>query len=286
MKKILYYTLTFFGGVLNDNQYTNLLFLFNNIRIGKKFYFLKINSPVTFNDKINFIKFNIQNKFSSEVADKVLVRNYVREKVGEKYLIPLIAVYNSADEINFKILPNQFVMKLNNGSGYNLICKNKLELNTKNEIIKFNKALKTEIYLLSREWHYKEIKPLILVEQLLAYNLKDYKFFCNQDGPFMVQIDVDRFTNHTRNIYNLNWELMPIQIRYKNTNQQIAKPKNFEKMIELATILSSDFIFCRIDLYEHDDKVYFGEITLHPGGGVEPFDSYNSDLTMGQYIKL
>jgi hypothetical protein len=102
----------------------------------------------------------------------------------------------------------------------------------------------------------------------------------------MVQVDIDRFTNHTRNIYNLKWELMPIQIRYENTSKEINKPKNFEKMIELAAALSSDFIFCRVDLYEHNDKVYFGEITLHPGGGVEPFDSHNSDLQMGQYIKL
>lgn len=286
MKRLLYVIIKNLGFVLSNNQYTNLLFWFNNYRLNKSYYKLNIDSPITFNEKINYIKYTIRNSLSQIVADKISVRKYVNEKIGEKYLIPLIAIFNSADEISFDILPDQFAMKLNNGSGYNLICTQKSMLNVEQERVKFAKAMKTDIYLLSREWQYKEICPKILVEKLLEHNLKDYKFFCNREGPFMVQVDVDRFTNHTRNIYNLNWELMPFKLRYENSVNAIEKPICLDEMIQVAKVLSADFLFCRIDLYEHDGIVYFGEITLHPGGGVEPFDSYNSDVEMGKFINL
>lgn len=267
-------------------MYSNLLFWYNTKRLRKEYYRLNLNESRTFNEKVSWIKFNVRNPSSVQVADKFLVRDYVQQKAGKDVLIPLIKVYDSPELIDFNELPNEFVMKLNNGSGYNLICKNKGQINFEFEKNKFLKVFNSDIYGMSREWHYKEIRPRVIVEQLLGGSLLDYKFFCNNEGPFMIQVDVDRFTDHRRNIYDMSWNLMPQRIRYENSERSIEKPKNLSAMIELAKVLSSDFQFCRIDLYEHRDKVYFGEITLHPGGGVEPFDSYSSDLEMGRYIKL
>jgi hypothetical protein len=177
-------------------------------------------------------------------------------------------------------------MKLNNGSGYNLICTDKSEINVVLEKKKFKRAFRSDIYSISREWHYREIKSKIIVEKLLASNLLDYKFFCNSNGPFLIQVDVDRYTNHRRNIYDLSWQLMPQKIRYENSHRPIEQPRNLKAMIEIAKVLSSDFIFSRVDLYEQDNEIFFGEITLHPGGGVEPFDSFLSDLQIGKHINF
>lgn len=276
----------YLGFLLTNRAYSNLLFWFNSKRLGKSFYKLNLNAPQTFNEKISWIKFNIQNPLSVKVADKFLVRNYVEQKIGSQIVIPLIAVYDSPDLINFSALPNQFVMKLNNGSGYNLICRDKSKIDEIAEIQKFKSAFQSDIYSMSREWHYKKIETKIVVEELLDGDLLDYKFFCNSNGPFLIQVDVDRFTNHQRNIYDLTWQLMPYKIRYNNSSRELAPPKNLQAMIQIARELSNDFMFSRVDLYEHDDKIYFGEITLHPGGGVEPFDCYSSDLEMGQFISL
>lgn len=276
----------YFGFLLTNSVYSNLLFWFNNKRLGKRFYKLNLDVPKTFNEKISWIKFNIQNPLSVKVADKFLVRSYVEQKISGQLLIPLIEVYDSPDLINFSALPNQFAMKLNNGSGYNLICRDKSKIDESAEIQKFKNAFYSDIFLMSREWHYKRIETKIIVEELLDGDLLDYKFFCNSGGPFLIQVDVDRFTNHRRNIYDLSWKLMPYKIRYNNTSSVIPPPKNLEVMIEIARELSSHFIFSRIDLYEHNNKVYFGEITLHPGGGVEPFESYQQDLAMGEFIHL
>ncbi|MFA9220051.1 MAG: ATP-grasp fold amidoligase family protein [Sediminibacterium sp.] len=276
----------YLGFLLTNRAYSNLLFWFNSKRLGKSFYKLNLNAPQTFNEKISWIKFNIQSPLSVIVADKFLVRNYIEQKIGSQTLIPLITVYDSPELINFKELPQQFVMKLNNGSGYNLICRDKSKIDESDELQKFKSAFQSDIYSMSREWHYKKIETKIIVEELLDGDLLDYKFFCNSNGPFLIQVDVDRFANHQRNIYDLSWQLMPFKIRYDNSSREIEPPKGLQKMIEIAKKLSGDFMFSRVDLYEHNNKIYFGEITLHPGGGLEPFDCYSSDLEMGQFISL
>lgn len=286
MKNLLLNINKIFGFLFSNSTYSNLLFWYNTRRLGKTYYRLNLKEPKTFNEKVSWIKFNVKNPASVQVADKLLVRDYVQQKAGNDVLIPLIKVYDSPELIDFSQLPNEFVMKLNNGSGYNLICRGKSEIDESAEFKKFKNAFHSDIFSMSREWHYKKIETKIVVEKLLDGDLLDYKFFCNANGPFLIQVDVDRFTNHQRNIYDLSWQLMQFKIRYDNSSKEITPPKNLQLMIEIAKKLSSDFIFSRVDLYEHDNKIYFGEITLHPGGGVEPFDCYFSDLEMGQFISL
>jgi hypothetical protein len=286
MKNIFYLLMKNFGGLITNGVYTNILFLLNCLRLKKPFYFIRSKGPRTFNEKINYIKFNVKNPLSPIVADKYKVRKYVIEKIGSEYLVPIINVCYSFDDIKFDELPKQFVIKLNNGSGFNYICLDKTGMDIPYVNLLFQNALETDVFQLSREWHYKEIEPKIVIEELIGENIIDYKFFCNQNGPFLVQVDIDRFTNHKRNLYDLNWNLMPIKLRYDNSQKIINQPKKWKDMIQIATKLSADFVFCRVDLYEMNDRVLFGEITLHPGGGLEPFDCYKTDLMIGEFIQL
>lgn len=286
MKKLIYLLITVFNPVLSNSVYSNLLFRVNSIRLKRPYYKLDIDYPKTFTEKINYIKFNIRNDFSAVVADKFEVRKFVAKRAGEQVLIPLLKVYDRPEEIDLSRFDEDIILKMTNGSGGNLMVRKGHEIRNDYAIKFFKKNFKKNIYLFSREWHYKNVKPKIVAEKLLSDNLNDYKFFCTKDGPFAVQVDVDRFTNHKRNLYDLDWNLLPYKIRYENSDCAVPKPENLNRMIEVSKKLCADFMFSRIDLYDFEDTVYFGEITLHPGGGGEPFDSKASDLAFGKYVDL
>lgn len=246
---------------------------------------MNILNPKSFNEKINWIKFEVRNPLSTTVADKYTVRDYVKSKVGESYLIPLHGAYNRIEDIDFRRLPSEFVIKYNSGSGFNYICNDLSNLVIEDVKSFFTNASKVDIYSYSREWHYRHIKPKILVEHFLGANIKDYKFHCNRDtGPFCIQVDSDRFSSHKRNLYDLNWKLMNLEYVYPNSPMLDEKPINLELMVHLACELSRDFIYSRIDFYEIDGRIYFGEITLHPEGGLGPFRNYDEDLFFGSLV--
>lgn len=286
MKRLLYNLVKIFNPILSNSLYANLLFMVNCIRLGKSFYILNIKTPTTFIEHINYIKFNNRNPLAPIVADKYAVREYVKNKIGEEYLIPLITTYNDPEEIELNLFKEDCILKMNNGSGGNLVYNVGSNLNNSDAKSFFRDSYKTNMHLYNREWHYKLIKPKIVVEELIGDDPNDYKFFCNEEGPFAIQVDVDRFTNHTRNLYDLDWNLLPQKLCYDNSKKDIPQPENFEKMKNIAKILSKDFTFSRIDLYDIGDKVWFGEITLHPEGGAGPFDSKKSDLIFGQNLSL
>lgn len=286
IKKLIYNITEFIGPLLSDLLYSRLLFAFNCFRLKRPYYAFNFKQPSTFNEKINHIKFNERNRLAPIVADKFAVREYVKQKIGEIYLIPLITTFGSVAEITIDEIHENCIFKMNNGSGSNLI----LQKDSKLDIIEirsfFQQAFLTDVFLVSREWHYPKIKPCVIVEKLLGANLNDYKFFCNVNGPFAIQVDTDRFIDHRRNIYDLEWNLLPFEFCYSNADYLVPKPKLLNEMIRIAAVLCRDFKFSRIDLYEYQDKIWFGEITLHPEGGVGPFDSYKSDLEFGKYINI
>lgn len=219
------------------------------------------------------------------LADKVLVREFIANKIGEDYLVPALGVYGSPSEIVYEKLPDSFILKTNHGSGWNLICRSQATFDKTKATKLFNRWLSFNAYYLSREKQYKNIKPLILCEQLLEYDIYDYKFFCFEGEPKFVQVDIDRFTNHKRAFFDMNWKQLPFSIRYEISEKQVPPPDQLAEMIEVARLLSSDISFCRIDLYIHHNKVYFGEITLIPGGGNEPFNPQEYDEEVGNYIQ-
>lgn len=286
VKKLWYFICRYFLILIPTQSFYKIVSFVNFKRLGFKWYSFDLKNPKTFNEKLNYLKLHYRNDLGQIVADKVAVRDYVKESIGEQYLIPLIGVYDSATEINFETLPHKFALKTNHGSGWNLICADKTTLNWSEEVKKLNKWLDKNAFYLSREWQYKNIVPKLICEELLEYEIKDYKVFCSGGKPVYIQVDSDRFSNHERTLFTTSWEETDIQIRYPKITKQVERPAHLDEMLMLSEKLAAPFCFCRVDLYEHDGNIYFGEITLHPGGGMEPFLNKSQDIEMGEMINI
>lgn len=251
---------------------------------------LKKNRIEYFGEKIQWMKMHGNLEKYSNWVDKYKVREYVKNKVGEKYLINAISVFDSTDEINFDELPNKFVLKLNTGSGYNIICKEKEKINKEKTIKQLNKWLKEDYAKIKKEPQYKNIDKKIICEEYMESkdgSLFDYKLFCFNGKVEFIEVDFDRFENHAMNFYDRNWNLLDLKKgKYPNYSKELNKPTNLEKMIEIAEELSSELPFARIDLYDVDDKIYFGEITLTPAGGLTPFTPLSKDLEIAKMVDL
>lgn len=246
-----------------------------------------LSVPTTFNEKILHRILFEKNHLFTEYSDKLLVRNYISDVIGDEYLIPLIAKYSDANDINFDQLPDKCVLKCNHDSGSVVIFdKNK---NQCQNLIrkKLNSCLSTNYYNCTREWQYKDIKPFIICEEFISDNdeaPKDYKFHvfnCDVNNPkIFVQCDSDRYIKHTRNFYNKNWELLPFRLTYENSVID-PKPHNLELMVKLVKLLSKDFNYVRVDFYEVNNKIYFGEMTFTAGSGLEVFYPNSWDSKLG-----
>jgi len=201
-------------------------------------------------------------------------------------------VFSSIEELmgfdfNTDVLGSGFVIKANHGSGMNLIF-NKGQFPTDDDIKEIGKWFSFPSHLNTREKHYKFINRKVFIEELIHENIFDYKFHCFNEEPMFVQVDVDRFKSHKRNIYDLQWELKSFDINYPKSSDIIPRPIYFETMIDFSVMINKivGHNYLRIDFYETVDKVYLGEITFHPGGGVEPFDSYESDFYFGSFFTI
>lgn len=251
---------------------------------------LNIINPKSLNEKIQWLKLFDRKNYYSTLADKYEVREYVRKCFSSEILNEVYGVYNSFDEINFNTLPNSFVIKATHGSGWNIICDNKNELDLDSAKKDIEGWLKENYYSYGKEFVYKNIKPRIIVEKYLDFSngdsLYDYKYFCFNGEPKFIQVDIDRFTNHTRNLYDTTWKKIPCQLHYQDTQKTISQPSNLSKMLEIASKLSKEIKFCRIDLYDLSDKVVFGEITFYPGNGLEKFNPEEYDFKFGEYLNL
>lgn len=233
-------------------------------------YIPDFDTPLSFNEKLNRLKLYDRNPLLTVCADKYLVRDYVADKIGSQYLIDLIGVYDSTDEIDFDKLPDRFVIKVNWGSGQNIICKDKNKLNKAEVLLQLNYWLNPEnnLYFYSYEWCYKDIKPKIIIEEYIEQadgNLLDYKFFCHNGKVKNLFLVSDRHTNFKVNFYDLDWKMYPFTRVYPNDASKQLKPKEFDTMVLLAEKLAENFIFARVDFYILDNNIKFGEITFYPG---------------------
>jgi len=253
-------------------------------------YKLNLDNPKTFNEKIAWLKLNYRKPIMSSLADKYEVRSFVDRKIGKEYLIPLINVFHKMDEINFNKLPGSFVLKAAHGSSWNIVSPNKQKLDIRLSKMKLNDWFNTNYYALSREWVYKEIQPKFVCEEFIkdknGLSPKDYKIFCFDGKPKYIQIDLDRFSGHSRVFYDLNWQKLPFGLEYPTSEIGINKPDGFNEMIRIAKVLSQGFPFSRIDLFNLEGKIYFGEITFFPGDGSEVFEPAEWDLILGKDIIL
>ncbi|WP_167607502.1 ATP-grasp fold amidoligase family protein [Maribellus sediminis] len=275
--------LTVLRRITNDFLYYKIRFL---IKYRKK---LNFNKPETFNEKINWLKLYDRKAIYTNLVDKYAVREYVKNKIGKEYLIELIGIFKDADEINFDLLPDKFVLKATHGSGWVLVCNDKSSLNIKLTKKRMKHWLNNNFYSLWGEWPYKNVPPAIICEKNISKENKallDYKFYCFNGNPKFIHVDFDRFENHTRNFYDLNWNRLPYQHCYPNNDQDALKPVKINEMISIASKLSTNFKFVRVDLYEVDEKIYFGELTFYPDNGFGQFSHYKHDLEIGNLLEL
>jgi len=254
-------------------------------------YPLRLAAPGTFSEKLQWLKLFNEDPLITTCADKYRVREYVQEKIGEDVLVPLLGVYDSPDQIDFAALPDRFVLKVNWGSGYNIICKDKNTLNIKKVKKMLAKWLKNEknTYYIGFQFAYKNIIPKITCEQYIEQidkNLLDYKFFCFHGTVAYVQVDSDRDTNHSISFYDRQWEKMNFRYADKPDHAVIPKPEVFEEMLALAEKLAQPFVFVRADLYNINAKIYFGELTFYPTDGISPFTPQEWDAKLGDLIDL
>ena len=252
---------------------------------------MDIQNPVTYSEKIQWLKLYDDNKLRTSLTDKVSVREWIKEKIGEEYLIPIIGVYSSFDEIDFERLPERFVIKTNHSSGWNIIVKDKSQFDKKSAKKKINRLLSLNYAFWNEyELHYSDIVPQIIIEHYLEDSngqLNDYKFLCFQNVCEYVWMDFDRMTNHKRNVYDMNWVLQPwSQFTYGNYMGEVNKPQNFEEMVHIANILCQGFKHVRVDLYNVDGKIYFGEMTFTNGSGFEGIYPEKYEYELGKKIVL
>ena len=253
---------------------------------------IDLENPKTFNEKLQWLKFNDRNPLYTKLVDKYEVREYIKEKIGEKYLVPIYGVWDKFDEIDFEKLPNQFVLKCTHDSGGIVICKDKSKLDLKEAKKKINKALKRNFFYIGREWPYKNVKPRIIAEEYLQEenddDLYDYKFMCFNGKVKCSFICSGRNSKDGLSVdfYDINWKKMPVERKYKNSKKEFKKPKDYEQMIALSEELSKDIPFVRVDFYEVNGKIYFGELTFYPGSGFEKFNPQKYDELLGSWLEL
>ena len=257
-------------------------------RTGKE---LDLQNPVLFNEKVQYSKLHYHDPRLRKLADKAEVRNYVAKIIGEKYLTHVIGIYDSVEEIPFEDLPDRFVMKLTNGSGFNYICRHKTDYEIKKIKKRFRQWLKIDFFMLGREWAYKGIRNRILCEEFLESDapdgLNDYKVFCFNGEPKLIQVDFGRFTNHRRNLYTTEWRFLDERVAYENDpNANLPKPLVFDEMLDCARKLSEDFPQVRVDFYCIGNRLVFGEMTFYHGAGYLHFENEEFEKQLGSYWEL
>lgn len=231
------------------------------------------------------------NPIYTQLTDKYKVREYVAKQIGEQYLIPLLEVWDSFEQINFDTLPNKFVLKCNHGSGSTIICTDKKDFNYLKAKSKITNAMKRNYYYCSGEWQYKNIDRKIIAEEYISNVDKqgayDYKFLCFDGIPYVCMFDVDRFGNHKRAFYDMEWNRLSFtHAEHQMLTSNIAKPEDYETMIDIAKKLSKNFKQVRIDLYCTNNHIYFGEMTFTNCSGAVLFFPDEYDLKLGNMWKL
>lgn len=271
--------------LISDEAYLKLLHLTFQER------HLDLDNPKSFNEKIEWLKLYDRRQEYTMMTDKYLVRNYVAQKIGEEHLIPLLGVWDNANQIDFNQLPDKFVLKCNHDMGSVVICSDKKTFNEKRARRELNKHLRINYFWPSREYNYFNIDRKIIAEEFISdensSELSDYKFFCFDGVPRLIQVDKNRFTDHVRNFYTPNWEYIEVENGCKTDNNlKIERPDNLEEMLEIASTLSNGYPHIRVDLYNVSGKILFGELTFHHGGGAMKVIPYKYDEIWGSYLTL
>ena len=272
---------------LPDKPYLKLRF---RASMGKK---LNLKNPQTFNEKLQWLKLNDRKPEYTMMVDKYESKKYVANIIGEEYIIPTLGVWDKFDDIDFDKLPDKFVLKCTHDSGGLVICKDKSNFDKHAAKLKIEKSLKHDYFKWGREWPYKNVKPRIIAEQYMEdsalHELRDYKFFCFNGVADCVMVCVGRSTGNTKfYFYNKEWKLCRYNVLGKSIigNGDVKRPNNISDMFAIVEQLSQKIPFSRIDLYNVNQKIYFGEITFFPDSGFDPNLMPETDFYFGSKLNL
>lgn len=258
-------------------------------------YPLNLKNPKTFSEKIQWLKLYNRRPEYTMMVDKYAVKDYVAQKIGTEYVVPTLGVWDAPEKIEWNKLPDCFVLKTTHGGGGGgvVICRDKAKLDKQKVIEKLKASLMQDISYYSCEWPYKNVPRKILAEKYLGVQseineLRDYKFFCFNGMVQFLKVDIGRFKDHHANYYDKEFNLLPFgEVFYMPDRKEIIeKPKGLKTMISLAERLSDGIPFLRVDLYNLDGRIFFGETTFFPASGFENFEPMEWDKIIGDMLEL
>lgn len=280
-------------GFLNwipDEIYLKHLF---KARLG---YNLNLHNPKTFNEKLQWLKLYDRKPEYTTMVDKYAVKKYVADKIGEQYIIPTLGVWDNPDEIDFDKLPDQFVLKCNHNSGLGMcICRDKSKLNINKVKSELRKGLKQNYYLTGREWPYKDVPRKIIAEKYMEEKNKivpeDYKIYCMNGEPKYIVVFHNRFNASEKlseTVYDTNWMPQHISLdeHFAISDEVTEKPVWLDEILEITRKLCKDMIQVRIDFYVIENRIYFGEITLHTASGMAKMIPKELDAKLGEMVEI
>ena len=271
---------------MSDEKY--LKYFFRGM-MGQK---LNLDNPKSFSEKLQWLKVYDRNPLYTKLVDKYEAKKIIAQQIGEEYIIPTLGVWDRFEDIDFNLLPNQFVLKCTHDSGGLVVCKDKATLDFDQAKKKIQESYKNNYYFYGREWPYKDVKPRIIAEKYMedtsTGELRDYKFFCFNGEVKALFVATDRIGSKETNFdfIDADYQHLPFTNGHLNASTIPAKPINFEKMKAIASKLSQNIPHVRVDLYECNGKVYFGEMTFTHWSGFMQYEPQEWDYTFGSWLKL
>ena len=252
---------------------------------------LHLNPPVTFNEKLQWLKLHNRQPLFTQMVDKYGVREFIKERIGEEYLIPVYGVWDKPENVDFSTLPDRFVLKCTHDCGGVIICRDKSKFNKEDAISTLKECMKKNFYYQGREWPYKNVIPRVYAEAYLEdkgeTQLTDYKVFNFNGTPRIIQVDFDRYTDHKRKFFDTEWNEMDVTFHQPyQSDKVIKKPACLDEMLELSRKLSAGFPHLRTDFYIVNDRLYVGEMTFFHGTGFGKWTPESFDAEMGSWLDL
>lgn len=272
-----------------DEEYLRRLF---KVKMG---YELNLDNPQTYNGKLQWLKLHDRKPIYTTMVDKYEVKKYVADIIGDEYIIPTLGVWDRFEEIDFDKLPNQFVLKCTHDSGGLVICRDKAQLNLDEAREKITSSLKQNYYYKFREWPYKSVKPRVIAEEYLEEIgedqerrrvINDYKIYTFNGEAKLCMINQDRGVHTRADYFDRDYNWLDFTWGYDHADVTPPKPGNYEKMFQLAEVLSKDTIELRVDFYQVNGRIYFGELTFFDGSGFDRIDPIEWDRKMGSWMNL
>ncbi len=289
------YNLLFYSKIINFIRYK--AYLSDEKYIEQQYYkkfhkIINLDEPSNFNEKNNWRKLNDRKDIYTLMVDKYEIKGIIKERLGEKYTFPLLGVWNNVNDINFEDLPDKFVLKTNHSGGV-IVCRDKSTFDITEAKKELNNNLKINYFLMSREWPYKNVVRKIICEKYMGENLTDYKIYCFNGVPTYTfvwenqsRVDGRKPEAYFCGAYDYDWKKTDLEIDYPSLNKNIEKPSCYNELIKVATAMSKDIPFVRVDCYVIDNNVYVGETTFFPWGGWQKFKNEKWNEKLGKLEKL